>query len=54
MDTSPPSAEHPPAGLSPEKREDIWALLIALVVLMISLWGPEAVYGLFSQTLILF
>lgn len=54
MVTSPPKAERPPADLSPEKREDIWALLIALVVLLISLWGPEAVYGFFKQTLILF
>jgi hypothetical protein len=54
METSPPAADRPAEGLSSEKREDIWALLIALVVLLISLWAPEAVYTFFKKTLIVF
>lgn len=54
METGPPAPGRPGEVLSSEKREDIWALLIALLILLISLWGPEAIYGFFKQTLIVF
>ncbi len=41
-------------GLSSEKREDIWALLIALGVLVICFVIPEQVYAFFKSTLYLF
>ncbi len=41
-------------GLSSEKREDIWALLIALVVLILSIIAPESVHHFFKKTLFLF
>jgi hypothetical protein len=43
-----------PAGLSSAKREDIWALIIATVVLLTSLAAPEAVYDFFKKILYIF
>jgi hypothetical protein len=37
--------------LSSAKREDIWALLIALIVLILALLAPDAVHSFFSQGL---
>ena len=38
-------------GLSPSKREDIWALIIATLVMLVSLAAPEAVYEFFKKIL---
>jgi hypothetical protein len=38
-------------GLSSAKREDIWALLIALVVLVLALLAPDAVHSFFAKGL---
>jgi hypothetical protein len=46
--------DRPQEGLSSEKREDIWALLIALVVLLFCLAAPEAVYDFFRRALYVF
>lgn len=42
------------AGLSSAKREDIWALIIAGIVMLISIAAPEAVYDLFKKVLYIF
>jgi hypothetical protein len=39
---------------SSEKREDIWAILIVVMVFLFSVAFPEQVYHLFTQTLYLF
>ena len=41
-------------AFSSEKREDIWAILIATVVLLVSVAFPEALHHFFSKTLFLF
>lgn len=41
-------------GLSSAKREDIWALIIAGVVMLISIAAPEAVYDFFKKALYIF
>ncbi|MFH1842158.1 MAG: hypothetical protein ABIF77_03040 [bacterium] len=51
METGVPETKPPAPGLSSEKREDIWALLIALLVLVISLIAPEGLYDFFKKTL---
>jgi hypothetical protein len=38
-------------GLSSSKREDIWALVIAAVVTIVSLAAPEGVYEFFKKIL---
>ena len=38
-------------GLSSAKREDIWALMMALVVLLLALLAPEAVHDFFKKVL---
>ena len=38
-------------GLSSAKREDIWALIIALVVLALALLAPDAVHSFFEKGL---
>ena len=38
-------------GLSSSKREDIWALIIATLVMLVSLAAPEGVYELFKMIL---
>jgi len=42
------------AGLSSSKREDIWALIIAGIVMLISIAAPEAVYNCFKKLLYIF
>ena len=41
-------------AFSSEKREDIWALIIAMVILLLSVAFPEQVRQFFSATLYLF
>lgn len=41
-------------AFSSEKREDIWAILIATAVLLVSVAFPEALHRFFSKTLFLF
>lgn len=41
-------------AFSSEKREDIWALLIALAILLLSVAFPEQIRHFFSSTLYLF
>lgn len=54
METSIPKSTEPQSGLSSEKREDIWALIISGIVLLISFIYPEGVYQLFKKALYLF
>ena len=39
---------------SSEQREDIWALIIALVILILSVAFPEQIYHFFRDVLFLF
>ena len=39
---------------SSEKREDIWALLIAAGIFAVSVIAPESVYAFFNRVLMLF
>ena len=41
-------------AFSSEKREDIWALLIAMAILLLSVAFPEQIRHFFSSTLYLF
>ena len=41
-------------GLSSAKREDIWALIIAAVVMLVSMAAPEWVYNFFKKYLFFF
>ncbi len=41
-------------GLSSAKREDIWALIIAGIVMLISIAAPEAVHNFFKNVLYIF
>lgn len=41
-------------SLSSAKREDIWALIIAGVVMLLSIAAPDAVHNLFKNVLYLF
>ena len=41
-------------AFSSEKREDIWALLIAMAILLLSVAFPEQVRQFFSSALYLF
>ena len=41
-------------GLSSAKREDIWALIIAGIVMLLSIAAPEGVYNLFKKVLYIF
>ena len=43
-----------PTGLSSAKREDIWALIIAGIVMLISMVAPETVYHIFKKLLYIF
>ena len=38
-------------GLSSSKREDIWALIIAVLVMVISILAPEGVHDVFKKFL---
>ena len=42
------------SGLSSERREDTWALLLAAVVLILSIAAPETVHTFFKETLFIF
>jgi len=42
------------SGLSSAKREDIWALIIASVVMLASLFAPQQTYHVFKEMLFLF
>ena len=52
MPTRPPASDRPASGLSSETREDIWALLIALIVLLLCLALPEAMHEFHKSTLL--
>jgi hypothetical protein len=39
---------------SSEKREDIWAIVLALLILGLSFIIPESIYHFFTKTLYLF
>ena len=54
MDKDPNTEEKKTVGLSSEKREDIWALIIASVIMLISFVSPEGVYRFFKEVLFLF
>ena len=41
-------------SLSSAKREDIWALIIAGIVMLISIAAPEAVHSFFKSVLYIF
>ena len=41
-------------AFSSEKREDIWALVIAMAILLLSVAFPEQIRHFFSSTLYLF
>ena len=41
-------------AFSSEKREDIWALVIAMAILLLSVAFPEQIRRFFSSTLYLF
>lgn len=43
-----------PRGLSSEKREDLWALLIAAMVMVACTAAPEAVFHFFKKVLYIF
>ncbi len=54
MQTSVPTESEPKGGLSSEKREDIWALIIAAVVMLICVMAPAGVHHFFKDLLYLF
>ena len=54
MDKDPNTEEKKTVGLSSEKREDIWALIIASVIMLISFVAPESVHHFFKEALFLF
>ncbi|GEM_PF-6742547 len=37
--------------LSSEKREDIWAIILALLVLLFSVFAPDLVHDIFKKYL---
>jgi hypothetical protein len=45
------SANDQKPGLSSAKREDIWAIIIAAVVMAVSALAPEMIYTFFKKTL---
>jgi hypothetical protein len=54
MPSGTPAGAESQTGLSSEKREDIWALLIALTVLVLCLAAPESIYTFFKKTIFIF
>ena len=54
MDKDPITEKKKTVGLSSAKREDIWALIIASVVMLIAFAAPEGVYRFFTEVLFLF
>ena len=49
-----PTEKQAKPGLSSAKREDIWALIIAGIVMAASMAAPQSIYTFFSKTLFLF
>ena len=49
-----PPAKTPDRVLSSEKREDLWAIIIAAAVLVLCCINPEAVHQFFKKSLFLF
>jgi len=41
-------------GLSPERREDIWALMLAMLVMLVAILAPEAVHTFFKDIIYVF
>lgn len=41
-------------SLSAERREDIWALLLAALVMLIAILAPEAVHAFFKEIIYVF
>ncbi len=41
-------------GLSSAKREDIWALIVAGIVMIASITAPDGVHSLFKKVLFFF
>jgi len=41
------------ASLTPEKREDLWAILIASGVLVVCLVAPDAIHNFFKNLIYL-
>ncbi len=54
MDKDPNPEKKKTVGLSSAKREDIWALIIASVVMLIAFAAPEGVHRFFTELLFLF
>jgi hypothetical protein len=54
MDNISSTENQPKPGLSSAKREDIWALIIAGIVMVASMAAPESVYTFFNKVLFLF
>ncbi len=52
--SSNPAHEDTATVLSSAKREDIWALIIAGIVMLLSMAAPEAVYNIFKKLLYVF
>lgn len=50
----PDENKQEPRGLSSEKREDIWALLLAGLVMIACIAAPEAVHHFFKKVLYIF
>jgi NTP pyrophosphatase (non-canonical NTP hydrolase) len=40
--------------LSSERREDIWAILLAVIIFLLSVIWPEPIYHFFKKTLFFF
>ena len=47
------SKDQQPKGLSSAKREDIWALIIAALVMIASIAAPEQIHEFFKKMLYL-
>ena len=54
MEHSPSREKQAKPGLSSAKREDIWALIIAGIVMAASMAAPESVHTFFNKLLFLF
>lgn len=55
METGVPEDEkQAESGLTSERREDYWAIILATVVLIVSIAAPEAVHTFFKKILFIF
>ena len=54
MDKDPNTEKKKAVSLSSAKREDIWALIIAGVVMLTSFAAPDGMYRFFMEVLFLF